>query len=429
MSVVTRDYDQARGRKPETRSKPDNAFALKRAGGVFTVSLSYASWTTAQIFLFFLTITVLFEGLFLSQHFLDIFGDNADEVGSLFDALILVALSSPEVHYVLPVSLLIAVYFVLFRCRERRELIVFAAAGFSIRQLVILAFAWGALALSVSLILTGIILPHTRFAFRSDLLAFRKEALAAGGAAGHFYSFPHYTVFKWGPGIGTTSALFIYEPGDDGLDQAISINNAVVTKSPRGDAVDLHFGDLVAVDVPRARLAESDIQIGGKSTTAPCSSCTPTDNRIVRVQNYSQSFDLERLFHLDPRGWDPREWLTSELIGMSPSPSDGATNQALREELTARLARGLLALTAPFIALLAIGWTTRLTQAFALPIACGVVLGIDVLGLTIARSLSGFSIWLPIAGVTGMFVVILAVALWQIGASQPALIKPTLSKA
>jgi lipopolysaccharide export LptBFGC system permease protein LptF len=427
MSVVSRDYDQVRGGKRTSRLKRDNLFASNRTGGLFTVSVSYATWTSAQVFLLFLTITAIFEGLFLSQHFLDIFGDYADEVGSLLDALILVALSAPEVHYVLPISLLIAVYFVLLRCRERRELIVFAAAGFSLRQFIVLAFAWGALALAASLVITGVILPHTRFSFRSDLVSFRKEALTAGGAAGHFYTFPEYTVFKSGSGGETAASLFIYQPHDNEFDQAISINNAAVAKSQRSDAVDLYFKDIVAVDMSRAELPKNGVD--RERTIAGCSSCAQTDNRVVHIQDYARTFELGQLFHLDPRGSDPREWLTSELVGSWPSPGQGVSRQALQEELMDRLVRGLLALTAPFFALLAVGWTTRLTQAFVLPIACGVVLGIDVLGLTLARSLSGISFSLSICGVLGVFVMIFAVALWQIGALESALIKPALSKA
>jgi lipopolysaccharide export system permease protein len=430
MGLVSKEYLLIEDPGPAIRSSRYGApSALRRAPADFFISRSYASWITAQVVLYFLLLAALFEGLFLSQHFIDIFNANADEVGSLTDALILVVLSAPEIHYVLPVALLTAAYFVVLRCRERRELIVFAGAGLGVQQFTVLAFLWGLAALAASLLITGVVLPHTRFAFRTDLFAFRNEALAAGGAPGHFYSFPRYTVFKW-PGDATGDcALFIYQTRENNLDRAISINNAEVTKSARRDALDLRFGKVVALDVPSPISRPEDIRMDLASKLGDCPGCSQAQDRVTRVENYAQTFDLEQLSHLDPRGIDPREWTTLELVGISQSPTDGVSNEALREELTDRLVRGLLALTAPFFALLAIGWTTRLTQGFALPIACATVLGIDVIGVTVSRTLALGGTPLAMAGVSGIFATILAVALWQIGALQPALVTPALSKA
>ena len=102
---------------------------------------------------------------------------------------------------------------------------------------------------------------------------------------------------------------------------------------------------------------------------------------------------------------------------------------ALRKELTDRLVRGLMCFVAPFLALLAGGWTTRVTQGFALPVACGILLCIDVIGLTIARMLDSWGVALAMASVAGIFVGVLALAIWQIGALQLALVRPALSKA
>jgi lipopolysaccharide export system permease protein len=404
-----------------------NGAILARSRGVafFSISLSYASWITAQVVLYFSLIAFLFEGIFLSQHFIDVFGDNADEIGSLTDAIILVVLSAPEVHFVLPVAILTAVYLVVLRCRERRELIVFAGAGLGAKPYAVLAFACGIAALSASLVITGVILPHTRFALRNNLFEFRNEALKGGGASGHFYSFPRSTVFKW-PGTGARdSELFIYQYRDDGVDRAISVKNARVSGAAGRDGLDLRFRDVVAIDVPGAN-SKPDEDRQQQTTPSNCPTCTRVDKRVMQIENYALTFDLERL---QPRGLEAREWTSAELLAISPAPSGAIASWALRKELTDRLVRGLMCFVAPFLALLAVGWTTRVTQGFALPVACGILLCIDVIGLTIARMLDSWGVALAMASVAGIFVGVLALAIWQIGALQLALVRPALSKA
>jgi lipopolysaccharide export system permease protein len=406
-------------------SSNDSLLAPRRVATYFSISRSYANWITAQIVLCFLLLALLFECVFLSQHFIDIFRDHADDVRSLTDAMMLVLLAAPEVHFVLPVATLTAVYLVVLRSRELRELIILAGTGFGARQFTALAFAWGAAALSVSLVITGIILPHTEFAFRSDIFAFRNGAIRAGGATGHFYVFPDYTVFKWPQTETKDSALFIYQIRQDGIDRAISVSNAHVTGSLRYEALDLHFSDVVAIDVP----STNEYRPPGLTKAGDCPDCARSDKRVMRAENYALTFDLGQLSHLEPRGIEPDEWTTAELLGISSAPSGRISDESIRKELIGRLVRALLCLTAPFIALLAVGWTTRLMQGFALPIACGVVLCIDVIGLTAVRMLDGVALWMAMAAVTMMFACILLFAIWQINAGQSALVKPALSKA
>ena len=431
-NIVARDYEAIEAHGPAAgtsgQGTHDSTHRSRRLAAGFSISRSYAIWISTQVILHFLVITALFEGLFLSQHFIDMFSDHADEVGSLTDALVLVLLTAPEVHFALPVALLTAVYFVVLRCRERRELIVFAGAGLGIRQFSILALLWGVTALLASLLITGIVLPHTRFAFRSDLFAFRNEALAAGGSSGHFYLFPRYTVFKWPTSATGTSSLFIYQTRENDIDRAISVDNATVAKSTGGDALDLRFGDVVVLDIASPQPQADAARSGNANSPGGCSGCSQTDDKLVRLKNYEQAFDLDQLSHLEPRGIEPREWSTMELLGILPPPSASIASKALRKELADRLVRALLAFTAPFLGLWAIGWTTRLTQGFVLPVTCAMVLAIDVVGLIVARALAVSGMPLALAGIGGIFAVILAVALWQIGALQLTLVKPALSK-
>jgi hypothetical protein len=82
----------------ERRSKPPIV------EGLFSVSPSYAIWITGQVTLRFLLFVLLLECIFLSEHFLDIVREFADEIRTLSDFLFLVVLSAPEAQFALPVA-------------------------------------------------------------------------------------------------------------------------------------------------------------------------------------------------------------------------------------------------------------------------------------------------------------------------------------
>jgi lipopolysaccharide export system permease protein len=405
---------------------------VQRAGpNLFSISRSYAIWITGQISLRLLLFVFLLECLFLSEHFLDILRDFAGEIGSVADLLFLVALSAPEVQFALPVTVLVAVYLVVLKCRESRELIALAGTGFGGRQIIALAFAWGIAAQLASLLITGVVLPYSRFAFRSDLYVFRNDAIRSGGATARFYAFPGYTVFKW-PGArqADKAALFIYQQREDGTDRAISVDDANVMGSSRVNALDLQFNDIVAIDLPGVSVARPlKPAPPSRADANNCEGCIKASGSIMRAENYAQTFSLEQLWRLEPRGTTAGEWTTAELLAISAAPPGALPDAAQRSELMDRLARSLMCLSAPFIALLAVAFTNRLTQPFALAFACGAVLCLDVAGLMIAQTLSGSGFTAGVAGITATFAFILGFASWQISAWQSALVKPALSKA
>jgi lipopolysaccharide export LptBFGC system permease protein LptF len=386
----------------------------------FAFSRSYAIWVTGQIALHLLFIVLLFEGLFLSEHFLDLLRDFADEVGSIFDLFLLVIITAPQIQFALPVATLIAVYLVVFRSRERRELIVLAGIGFGGRQIAVLAAAWGAAALLASLTITGFVLPYAKYGFRSELIALRGAAIRSGGASEHFYSFPGYTVFKWPTsGDDQRSALFIYNRRDNEADQVISIGRAAVVGSAQPEMLDLVFGDVVAVDLPRLHASSSSRQ---------CPQCAGND-AIMAVEHYARRFNLNQLLRLEPRGSAVEEWTSPELLTVSPAPARDISELERDTEWATRLVRGLVCFTAPFFALLAVASTTRQTRAFALAVACGVVFCLDVAGLALAKSVAPTGLGTVTLSAILLFVALLVSLVWQVIVWQSALIRPSLSKA
>ena len=391
---------------------------------------SYALWVAAQIVIYFLAIAFLVEGVFLSEHFIDLVGDFSDEIGSVAKALLLAALTAPEVHFAIPVAMFVAVYLVMLRCRERRELLAIAGVGIGGRVFARLAFAIGVATMAVTFVVTGAALPYARFDFRSDLFAFRREAIKAGGVPGHFYVFRDYTVFKWPASERTdNTALFIYQSRENGIDRAISAGDVQVMESPNQDTLELALINVIAADVPRTSPSnDSAAPRTAQSDDATCANCASPGERTLRASNYVGAIKLSELSDLEPRGSKSSEWSSSELLAISPPPGDISDLDRTRE-LMNRLSRGLLCLCAPFIALLAVGYTTRRSRPFVLPAASGLILCLDVISLTIVRTLADAGAAASAVGVTSFFVLVLIPTVWQINARQSAIIRPALAKA
>ena len=192
----------------------------KKFGGYASVPRPYAIWLITQILLQLALFVMVIEGVFLLEHFTDILEKIIDDAPSLISIGALLALTTPEVHYAFPVAVVAALFLILQRCRERRELVALAATGLGVGQLLRLCAILGAVAQAGSLVITGFILPYTSFTFRSLLFSVRENAISEGGAAGHFYSLPGLTAFKWpSDETGTKPLVFIRQELENGADR------------------------------------------------------------------------------------------------------------------------------------------------------------------------------------------------------------------
>ena len=165
-----------------------------------------------------------------------------------------------------------------------------------------------------------------------------------------------------------------------------------------------------------------------QSSAGACANCPPAGEPTLRAGNYLGTLKLSDLSDLERRGSKSAEWSSSELLAISPPPGD-ISNLDRTRELMNRFARGLLCLCAPFIALLAVGYTTRRSRPFVLSAACGLILSIDVLSLTIVRVVAPAGAAATAVGLIAFFVVVLIPTVWQINARQSAIIMPALAKA
>lgn len=414
------------------RGNKSRVAAPKNASGIFWIPRSYAVWTIAQIAIFLFLIAALFQTIFLTQHFIDIFKDTADEIGSLADVFWLVLLTAPEVQFALPVAVLAAFYAVTLRSRERRELIVLAGSGVGVRQIIALALVIGLGTQILSLLITGIVLPHARFAFRRDVYTLRLQAIGEGGVGGHFYSFPNYTLFKWPSSSGTTEPhLFIYQKSaGSSLRQAISVQNAQVMESPlRANTVNMMLNGITAIAFSGTRGTPADTKGSASQGESTCPTCAPSPEKMFHVDNYARSFDLDKLVQLEPRGAVPAEWTSAELFAAVHGSGGGGAAPEYSAEMASRFVRGFLCLIAPFFAIMAVSYTNRLTRALALPVACALILCLEIGGLAAAQALAPLGLTAIVIGTVFIFGCCLAIVIWQISVRESAIIKPALSKA
>ena len=101
-------------------------------------------------------ILLLVEAIFLGEKFPDLFNTVVERNGRLWDVFLLMICATPEIFdLALALALLVAVYQVLLRSRENRELQVIAGAGIGTFEFVKFALAVGVVALIGSMLNSG----------------------------------------------------------------------------------------------------------------------------------------------------------------------------------------------------------------------------------------------------------------------------------
>ena len=114
-----------------------------------------------------LAIMTLVEAIFLAERFPMVFRDVLQNHADLLDTSLIFALTSPQIFdLALALAIVIAVYWTTLRMRESRELLVLSSAGLGPRQLTALPLVIAVVAQLVSLTVSGMIDPASRYAQR-----------------------------------------------------------------------------------------------------------------------------------------------------------------------------------------------------------------------------------------------------------------------
>jgi len=378
-----------------------------------------------KIFLQTVFVLALIEGVFLAEKFSEIFNMGANKHARAGEILLLLLCASPEIlDLALALAVLVAVYRVLLRAREDRELLVMAGAGMETKQLVGILLGLAIFAQAGSLLISGVVGPAAQYAQRVVLFNAEFRALRNGASAGQFYFFPQHVVYV---GAETKSAperrLFIRE-SLAGTDRVITANRAALEGPDAKGRLALHLRDFLAYDFDRD---DAGAGAGGQTLCPGCPALPGSAPAVtMRIRNFTQQFSIEQLLAFDPRGTDVGEWTLPELLGLSPPPAPLHVVPAT--SLGERIGRSLLCLLAPFLACAALAFTARATQLFAMPAACVALLALDLAATLLVGALAPFgkvAILVALGG--GALGVLLLLAFLMVRA-QNALLRPALAR-
>lgn len=390
----------------------------------------YSGKFLAQTLLQATLVLLLIEAIFLTEKLNDVLRSAIDQHASIGSIILLLLFRTPDVFgLALPLALTIAVYRVTLRFREDRELLILSGMGIGTHQFVWLALVLGLAAQMLSLLVSGVVSPAATFAQRQLLFEAHYTALRGGISAGQFYRFGEYTVFAGPKRLKTDERhVFLHKASDD--DDQIIIANRASLEGPRADgSMTLHLRDLSSTSFPAAGRAEYSTPTD--ASRAVCDRCgnervfEPTAS--TNVGNLSQEIALDDLFKFEPRGTRLSERTLLDLVGFDSSNKTPGINEV--SEFGRRIGRSFLCLIGPLIAGIALAFTTRATHIVALPLACAILMGVDLALGILTDAIAGFGLsTIVILLVVVTLALFAGVSIW-FSSWQNALVKPGLGRA
>ena len=414
----------------------------------FDIARDFFRRVTVQI----AAVMLLIEAIFLAERFTIIFGQGLEKNANLVDISLILGLTSSEIFdLALAVAVLVSVYWVCLRMREERELLVLSAAGVGVFQLTLLVGTIALAAQLVSLAVSGAIDPVSRYSERVILFNAEYRAIRSGVNAGQFYFFPDHVAFAppkehgpdrrpfepgeyyfspnyIAPRKGPSSEdrrLFVYEEQAPGVSRVITANHAYLDGPDSSGNIALKLRDFAS-----HMLLEQQIAPAASPKSCSGSGCP---NRLpeipqiaMHVRDLSQQMSIDQLIPFPPRGTDVAEQTIFEQLFSVP-----ATTERREEALTSlgqRFARSLLCLLAPLVALAALSVTTPITNNFVLPVACMVLMALDLamerLITTLVPSSALIAVGAPLAIASVLVIALLA----YVRSVQGLLVRPQLSR-
>jgi lipopolysaccharide export system permease protein len=372
-------------------------------------------------------ILLLVEAIFLGEKFPDLFNTVVERNGRLWDVFLLMICATPEIFdLALALALLVAVYQVLLRSRENRELQVIAGAGIGTFEFVKFALAVGVVALIGSMLNSGVVEPAAQYAKRVVLFNAEYRALLRTPGDSQFYSFPSDTVY-----VSTQAdhpdehSVFIEEKSGD-TDRAITAENMKIT-NPGGDGrLTLILSGIKVLNLDTASDCDS-AGAGVHKAGENCANAEPDQSpTLIEAQRAVRRLDIADLVPFQERGGTTDELMAFGLLQrILGSTSDGQDAIRAFGDL---IGRGLLGLFAPLLALTALCFTDRRTQTVAIPIALLLLMALNLLAVALTRSLSHLGAPALLAGILFEGLAIVAALTGMIYRAQNRLVLPALNK-
>jgi lipopolysaccharide export system permease protein len=341
----------------------------------------YARGFFASVALQVFVVMLLVEAIFLAERFpivfRAVFKNNADPIDTTW---LFLCNTTQVFDLALAIAILMAVYWTILRMRENRELLVLFAAGTGPYQLVAVVMAIAVAGQLLSLTMSGVIDPSTRYAEREILFNASFRALRNGINTGQFYKFPNRVAYAPartradGAAADQTRGLMVYERVKPGTFRVITADRALLDGPNASGRVSLRLGSLTAHTF--ATIAQP---VGG--APAPAQSGlegqTAISQTMLSANDLTQQMSVGELLTLDPRGTNVEELTIFDQLRAKSDATSLRHRQDMRL-LGERFARSLLCLLAPLIALAAICFTSRATNYFVLPVACMGLMGLNM---------------------------------------------------
>lgn len=382
------------------------------------------------------TVMVLFEAVFLAERFPMVFRavyeHHAEPIASF---TLLLWNSTQVVDLALAIAVLVGVYWTTLRLRENRELLVLVAAGTGPFQLVNLVLMVAVLALIASLTVSGIADPAARFAQRQLLFNAEFHALRTGINTGQFYEFPGRVAFAPAHKQGTANApdnyqtrgLFVYEDVAPGKFRVITADHARLEGPDSAGRVLLKLGGFTS----QTFSAPENASVASKQTYDTCNGCAEANRRTSHMAllsgDVTQAMMADQLLTFEPRGTNADELSIFDQFARDQYASDARHRDDMRL-LGERIARSLLCLLAPFIALATVCLTNRRTNYFALPLACMALMSLNVTSVWLIKVIVPLDPWGAVRGPALVMGALAILLLAEIYREQGKLAQPQLGR-
>jgi lipopolysaccharide export LptBFGC system permease protein LptF len=370
----------------------------------------YARDFFRQVALQALAVIVLIEAIFLAEHFTWVFRDAVRHEADLSGIGVILAFTSTEIFdLALAIAILMAAYATLLRMRESRELLVLFASGLGPYQLSTLILIVALAGQMVATVGSGIADPLSHYAQRSILFRSELRSLKKGVAKNEFYYFPSYVAYAMdhvqggappptAPGDvsvidarpqavapqpatpGRDRTLFVYQQTGPHASRVITAAQARLDGPDRSGRIVLNLNDFTSHTFADAHpMATAD----GKPSGAPvkCPNClddVKDGPRIsMKVRDMSQLMMVDQLLPFNARDSIAAEQTIFEQLFV-PDHHEPDARAAQMRLLAERFSRSLLSFLAPLIALVAVSFTSRMTSWLALPLACLVLMAVNL---------------------------------------------------
>jgi lipopolysaccharide export LptBFGC system permease protein LptF len=338
----------------------------------------YARRFFGGVALHVLVVMVMFEAVFLAERFPMVFRLVFDHHVSPWDTAFLFLCNGTQVFdLALAIAILMAVYWTTLRLRENRELLVLVAAGTGPGQLIALVMTIAVAAQLVSLTVSGVLDPASRYEQRVVLFNAQVRALQTGINTGQFYDFPNRVAYAPAENgheghARQTRGLFIYEQLRPDSFRVVTADHARLDGPDQYGRIVLRMGGLASHTFSHLMPEQT-----GDKACIDCRQEGAVSGVALSASDVTQAMTIDQLLTFMPRGSESEEVTVFEQF----TRDDTLSAKRHREDmklLGERLSRSFLCLLAPLIALASVCLTTRSTNYFVLPLACMGLMSLNV---------------------------------------------------